>query len=170
MTVTKFIFQQIEEKSCLFLGNLSISQACAGLQCLNSEGYTIIKKQEIFSVILWQLLSLFYDFLKWIWHLAKMTVTSVTFQQFGRSHYVLQPTDPCISASTDLWILGCWYLYIQEFMYLHIHVSLDCHTVEPLLTHTPQWTVWAMVYKGLWANRDMVKNRFQKSKKMQKTC
>ena len=32
----------------------------------------------------------------------QVTVTSVTFQQFGRSHYVLWPTDPCISASTDL--------------------------------------------------------------------
>ena len=64
MTVTKFIFQQIEEKSCLFLGNLSISQAWASLQCLNSEGYMIIKNQEIFLMILWQLLQPFLWFLK----------------------------------------------------------------------------------------------------------
>ena len=62
MAVSMFIFQQIEEKSCLFLGNLSISQAWAGLQCLNSEGYTITKNQEIlgdFLMILWQLLKPF---------------------------------------------------------------------------------------------------------------
>ena len=57
-------------------------------------------------------------------------------------------------------------------MYLHIHVSLDSHTVEPLLTHTPQWSsgqseLWFM--KGLWANRGMVKKQILKvRKKMQK--
>jgi len=33
-------------------------------------------------------------------------------------------------------------------------------TVEPLLTHTPQWTARAMGYERLWANRGMVNFEF----------
>ena len=104
MTVTKFIFQQTEEKSCLFLGNLSISQAWASLQCLKSEGYTIIKNQEIFLMILWQLLQpfLYLCYISAIWEEPLCVMAN-------RSLYI------CIHRSMNPWILVS--------LYPRIHVS-----------------------------------------------
>ena len=129
------------------------------------------KPGDFFDDSLAIITAFFMIFKKWIWHLAKMTITSVTFQQFGRSHYVLWPTDPCISASTDLWIFGCQYLYPRIHVSPHLWLlgfSYSWTSLNPYPS-VVRWTVWAMVYEGLWANRGMVKKQILKvRKKMQK--
>ena len=131
MTVTKFIFQQTEEKSCLFLGNLSISQAWAGLQCLNSEGYTIIKNQEIFLMIFWELLKPF------LWS-PKMNLALGQNDCYLCYILAIWEGPLCVTANRSLYV--CIHRFMNPWMLVSLYPRIHVSPHPCLLGFSYSWT------------------------------